>query len=206
MKPEPGTKTEWALLAGSFIVLLALLSGCGPRVEVPAIGALTPVGKIATVEAPSQNEKQNEKDLLEAQSQAEFWSCRVKVEQEQSKRLAAAERQHWLDMTCRWLMGICILGMIASGFAFAASFIWPWFERLRMAAIAGLGAAVVIFCIAWYLPTQIFWIGIAVAVFTVGGVVALFNHAHYSGKLHATESKFRTLAEQALDAVKAGAR
>ncbi len=170
------------------VLTVAFLLACGePRLPVingdPSVlvGKGT-IGKVATTDAPSADKTQNDKDQIEARAQAEFWTCRVKVEEDQGKRLAAAERQHWLELICRGLMGACVFGMLASGFAFAASFIWPWFERLRYAAIAGVGAAVVIFCIAWYLPTQIFWIGISITVCTISGVVTLFHHGHVIGK------------------------
>lgn len=190
MKKVHFTKTEWALLLGAVLFLIFLLSGCGHRPTFPGIGGNTKalfgsgpaLGKIATSATPSSNAEQNKKDQDEARAQAEFWTCRVKVEEDQGKRLVAAERQHWLEVTCRWLMGMCVFGMIASGFAFAASFIWPWFERLRYAAIAGVGASVVIFCIGWYLPTQIFWIGIGIAACTVAGIIILFQHSHVIGK------------------------
>ncbi len=170
------------------ILTVLVLNGCGRSpLDLPApgvlVGGIAPtVGKIATSTAPALTVDQNTKDQIEARAQAEFWACRVKVEEDQGKRLVAAERQHWLEMTCRALMGLCVFGMLCSGFAFAASFIWPWFERLRYAAIAGVGAAVVLFVIAWYLPTQIFWIGISVAACTVGGVIMLFQHGHVLGK------------------------
>ncbi len=200
-------------LFAALLLLPTLIVGCfGRSIHPPGIGGnvnalvgVPPgtVGKIATTAAPSSDMKQNAKDLLEAQSQAKFWDCRIEVEKDQQKRLIAAERQHWLEMTCRALMGLCVLGMLASGFAFAASFIWPWFERLRYAAIAGVGAAVVLFVIAWYLPTQIFWIGIAIAVLTIGGVIVLFRHGHTIGKAGSEAQVAHGLAQEALAKLKA---
>lgn len=149
----------------------------------PLVGVAPPVkGKTAAVTPVSNDHQAIAADSEESRAQIAFWTARLQVDIEHEKRLVAEERQHWLDVICRSLMATCIIGMIASGFAFAASFIWPWFERLRYAAIAGVGAAVVLFCIAWYLPTHLIWVGIFIIVCTASGIIMLFHHSHAVGK------------------------
>lgn len=174
--------------------------GCLPRLpainlhEAPKAGIPAPTtGKLASDLPIAKDTKEVKDDIEEAKAQIEFWKARLKVSQEREISLVKEEREAWLQSTCRKLMGLCILGMTASGFLFAASFIWPWFERLRYAAIAGTGAAVVLFCIGWYLPTQIFWIGVGILVLTVGGIIVLLHHGHEIGK---AEKKTRSWISQ----------
>lgn len=167
----------WAALICALMGMV--LYGCA---HSPLRSALPPA---ADLPGPAPKDVASANDqAAEARSQIAFWRARLAVATEETARLASEARKHWLDTACRWVMGLCLAGLLGNVGLFAASFVWPWFARLRYVALAGAGACLALFILAWYLPAIIHIVALIAFVGAVLSGLYVVTHFHgFLGKI-----------------------
>lgn len=174
----------------SIVVICALLiAGCGEGARiadaipvVPAAPVVMSKMSIMSLPPPAKDAAQAKEQAAEARAQMSFWTARLEVAEAEGKRLATEEKQRWLETICRWAIGLCFVGLLGNVALFAASFIWPWFARLRLVALGGAGAALALIVVLWCLPAALHWAGPLVGVAALVGLAAVVWHLHTLGK------------------------
>ncbi len=142
------------------LIFLMFITGCGPRIpSLPTKGQV--FGNPVEAFHPSGDAA---KDQNDAEAQSAFWKAKAEVFKEQGERDRKRERQQWLERICRWVIGLCFIGVLLNVALFILSFKFDWFGKLRVVAFAGVMANLAIICLVWFIPAYIGWVaGVVVA-------------------------------------------
>ncbi len=169
----------WVILALCACIYAMAAHGCG-RAKAPSIpirGANTLLEMLP--EAPPL--KEGESILSQAENNRAFWDARIAVEKDKAKRDREEERNKWLDRICRAVILICFVGVLGNVALFVASFLWAWFAKLRIIALAGIISNFAIIAIVWFLPVYIGWVAGAIVLGAGITVIYLIRNMHGLG-------------------------